>query len=100
MSTLASNNNDNNNNDSDLQPNIVVGNNNNNDTIHDLVGQSASSNVTNNDDDDQFMQTKTQQYNHTVSDVTQTQTEIFTYSSPTLILMPHFQILKSCHGLY
>ena len=97
MSTLSSNNNDNNNNDSDLQPNIVVGNNNKNDTIHDLVGQSASSNVTNNDDDDQFMQTKD---NHTVSDVTQTQTEIFTYSSPTLILMPHFQILKSGHGLY
>jgi hypothetical protein len=86
--------------------------NNDNDTIHDLVGQSASSNVTNNADDvvtrkqqklllsDQLMQTKTQQDNHTVSDVTQTQTKIFTYSSPTLILMPHFQILKSGNGLY
>ena len=86
--------------------------NNDNDTIHDLVGQSASSNVTNNADDvvtrkqqklllsDQLMQNKTQQDNHTVSDVTQTQTKIFTYSSPTLILMPHFQILKSGNGLY
>jgi hypothetical protein len=86
--------------------------NNDNDTIHDLVGQSASSNVTNNADDvvtrkqqklllsDQLMQNKTQQDNHTVSDVTQTQTKIFTYSSPTLILMSHFQILKSGNGLY
>jgi len=108
MSTLSSNNN---NDTNDLQPRIVVGNNNNNDTIDNIVGQSASSNVTNNDDDDvtgeqqqlllgnQLTQTKTQQDNHTVSDKTQTQIEIFTYSLPTLILMPHFQILKSGHGL-
>ena len=114
MSTLSSNNNEDNNDNGDLQPHIVVGNNYNNDTIDNLVGQSASSNVTNNDDDvvtgkqqkllldgDQLMQTKTQQDNHMVSDVTQIQTEIFTYSLPTLIiLMPHFQILKSGNGLY
>ena len=117
MPTLSSNNNDDNNNNDDLPPQIVVDNNNNNDTIDDLVGQSASSqlassNVTNNDVDvvtgkqeklllgDQLMQTKTQQDNHMVSYETQAQTEIFTYSSPTLILMPHFQILKSGHGLY
>jgi hypothetical protein len=102
MSTLSSNNNDDNNDNDGLQPHIVVGNNNNNDTIDDIVGQSASSDVVTEKQQlllgNQLMQTKTQKDNHT--QVSETQTEIFTYSFPTLILMPHFQTLKSGFGLY